>query len=111
MPPTEKRNLGSYEDAALTKAITLMISECFGAMCFANALGGSQTDKWKIIHDYKVDEIMSEAKKRGLLDHNLKAAIGPDTLATSRLAGYLTGDLGVVTKNLTETAHAAKEKH
>jgi hypothetical protein len=40
MPPTEARNLGSYTDADIKHAIELLISECFGAMVIANALGG-----------------------------------------------------------------------
>ena len=91
MPPTEQRNIGSYEDAALKKAIQLLISECFGAMNIANALGGSQTPEWEVIHGgNKVSEIFAEAKKRGMDLKGLKAAVGElhieDTWAKKYLA-------------------------
>lgn len=76
MPPTEKRNLGSYEDSVFTEAIKTLISECASALRFANALGGARTDKWDVIHNYKIEEIMAEAKKRGLLVPGITSAVG-----------------------------------
>ena len=57
-----------------------MISECFTALCFANAFGGSRSDKWDVIFNYKVDQVFSEAKRRNLQLAGLKAAVGEGTI-------------------------------
>lgn len=89
MPPTEKRNLGSYEDSVLQGAIETLISECFTAMCFANAFAGSRSDKWDVIHNFKVAEIFSEAKKRNLPLTSLKMAVGGKPIQETWAKEYL----------------------
>lgn len=89
MPPTEKRNLGSYNDSTIKEAIETIISECFTAMCFANAFGGMRSDKWDMIHSYKVDEIFAEAKRRNLPLANLKMAVGGKPIQETWAKKYL----------------------
>lgn len=89
MPPTEKRNLGSYADKSLLEAIQLLISECFSAMNIANALGGSKTDEWRIIREHPIADIFGEAKKRNLLTAGIKAAVGDRTIENTWAKKYL----------------------
>lgn len=39
-----------YSDAAVLEAIRLKSSNCYGALSFANALGGSRSDAWDLCY-------------------------------------------------------------
>ena len=62
-------------DAELLHAIELRCSECFGAMNFANALGGSETTEWKLVREYSFLVMVDEAIKRGLDVMGVKSAV------------------------------------
>ena len=67
-------------DEVLKEAIKTSFSECFVAMLYANAFAGQKTTKWSLIHDYKVEEMLEEAKVRGLLVEEWHCAIPPEQL-------------------------------
>lgn len=89
MPPTEKRNIGSYQDTDILDSIGILISECFQAMALANALAGAETTSWEIIHNYKIDEIFAEAKHRKLALAGLKMAVGTKYIEDTWAKKYL----------------------
>ena len=59
----------------LRAAIELRMSDVFPAMNIANALGGLQTDVWKIVRQYGLDELIAEALDRGLPVDEFKSAV------------------------------------
>lgn len=65
----------TFSVESLTKAVTILGSECFGAMRFANSLGGIQSDEWKILHNNKWEDILTEAKSAGINLEDLKCAV------------------------------------
>lgn len=83
------RNIESYPDSILLDAIKTVISECFRAMLIANAFAGSRSDKWDIIHNYTVDGIFNEAKRRHLQLQGIKMAVGEDTIENTWAKKYL----------------------
>ncbi len=62
-------------DADLKEAICLMVSECFGAMCIANALGGSPSVPWEIVRKHRLAELVADALDRLLPVRDFKAAV------------------------------------
>lgn len=62
-------------DGVLMKAIELRISECFGAMNIANALGGSGSPEWDLVRKHRLPEMVADALDRGLPVKELKAAV------------------------------------
>lgn len=63
------------EDKDLIHAIELLISECFGAMNIANALGGIETKPWKIVRSSSLVELVKEAVNRKINLKELKSAV------------------------------------
>lgn len=53
-------------DKDLTEAIQLKCSPCYGAMSFANALGGSKTIPWTLCHSQTLETLLDEADARGI---------------------------------------------
>ncbi len=41
---------GEIKEAHARKAASLFRSECFGAMLFANAIGGGPSEEWALVH-------------------------------------------------------------
>lgn len=62
-------------DADLLHAIELRCSECFGAMNFANALGGSKSVPWELVRTYSFLDLVDKAIERGLDVMGIKAAV------------------------------------
>lgn len=63
-------------DAVLREAIEIRISECFGAMSIANAIGGREDDVWRLIRQVSLVEMIAEALDRGLPVREFKTAVG-----------------------------------
>jgi hypothetical protein len=63
----------SKED--LIKAISLKCANCYAAMSFANALGGSRTDAWYLCHAYTLKQLVDEADSLGVDLSDVKSAI------------------------------------
>ena|SRR5581483_10121330 len=82
----------STED--LKKAICLKCANCYAAMSFANALGGSRTDAWYLCHAYTLKQLLDEAKSLNLDLTGLKSAIDnkpvEETLYYKRATGIMT---------------------
>lgn len=62
-------------DSVLRKAIELRISQCFGAMNMANALGGSPSPEWDVARSHRLPELVADALDRGLPVREFKAAV------------------------------------
>lgn len=67
----------SPTDEHVLEAIRLRCSQCFQAMNFANALGGSPSVPWELVRTYSLSELVADALDRGLVDElrTLKAAV------------------------------------
>ncbi len=78
----------------LKQAICLKCANCYGAMSFANALGGSKTDAWYLCHEYTLKQLLEEAKSLNLDLGGLKCAVEDtpieETLYYKRAAGLIT---------------------
>ncbi len=61
--------------AAVKNAICLKCAPCYGAMAFANALGGSKSDAWDLCHSFTLKQILDEAKEQNLDLTGLKCAV------------------------------------
>lgn len=88
---TKERTV-SHDD--LKKAICLKCSPCYGAMAFANALGGSKTDAWYLCHAYTLKQLLDEAKEQNLDLKGLMCAVESqpieETFYYKRAAGLVT---------------------
>ena len=82
----------SHDD--LKKAISLKCANCYGAMSFANALGGSRTNAWYLCHAYTLKQLLDEANSIGLDLSDVKSAIDhklvKETLYYKRTSGEMT---------------------
>lgn len=78
----------------LKQAICLKCANCYGAMSFANALGGSKTDAWYLCHTHTLKELLAEANELKLDLSGLKCAVEEqpieETLYYKRAAGLMT---------------------
>lgn len=87
--PTTPLPIDHYSDADLKHAIELLISECFSAMCIANALGGSRTLPWQLVRENKVEAVFAEAKRRKLPLAGLKMSVGDKCIEDTWAAKYV----------------------
>jgi hypothetical protein len=62
-------------DADLRKAICLKLSECFGAMNIANAIGGTPSVAWTVARQHRLAELVADALDRGLPVGEFRAAV------------------------------------
>lgn len=53
-------------DKDLIEAISLKCSNCYGALSFANSIGGVQTSAWKLCHTYPLYDLIAEAEDRSI---------------------------------------------
>lgn len=78
----------------LKKAISLKCANCYGAMEFANALGGSKTDEWILCHSFTLKQLLDEANSLGLDLSDVKSSIDDipvkDSLYYKRATGEMT---------------------
>lgn len=63
----------STED--VVHAIELRCSPVLGALNMANALGGAQTDVWRLVREFSLVQLIDEADERGIDFTTLKAAL------------------------------------
>lgn len=61
----------------LIHAIAIRICRPFPALNLANALGGMETVEWKIIRKFSIQEMINEARERGIDVANIVATL-PD---------------------------------
>jgi hypothetical protein len=82
-------------NASLIKAIRLKCENCYGAMSFANALGGYPSPQWILCHSYSLKDLLEEAKNRKLDLSQISTEIDPilpiiQTLYYKRATGEMT---------------------
>ena len=82
-----------YSTEAIKKAVEIISSECAGAMAFANALGGAQTEEWEIIHNNKKADIVAAARERGLDFTTMKCAVSGTPLLSSAYFQHADGKI------------------
>lgn len=82
-----------YTDGDLLKAIEILSAECYGAMSFANALGGEATIPWQILRNNSWTEIVNEAVARGLDVSHLKCAVTGTPVMWSATFLYASGQI------------------
>jgi len=78
---------------ALKKAISLKCANCYGAMEFANALGGSKTDEWILCHSYTLKQLLDEANSLGLDLSDVKSSIDEIPVKDSLYYKRATGEM------------------
>lgn len=61
--------------STIIKAIELRISECFGAMLMANALGGRPSPEWDLVRRVGLDELVADALDRKVDVRQIRAAV------------------------------------
>ena len=88
MELTETKTI-TFTDEELRKAIEIMISECFPAMNFANAIAGRQSIEWTIIRNFKPEEIFKEATLRKLPLAEFKGSVCGTPIADTWVKKYL----------------------
>jgi hypothetical protein len=81
----------SVED--LKKAISLKCANCYAAMSFANALGGSRTDAWYLCHAHTLKELLDEANTQGVDLSDVKSSIDNIPVKESLYYKRATGDM------------------
>lgn len=81
----------SSED--LKKAISLKCANCYAAMSFANALGGSRTDAWYLCHAYTLKELLDEASSLGVDLSDVKSSIDNIPVKDSLYYKQATGEM------------------
>lgn len=64
-----------FTNEDLKTAIENRASPCFSAMNICNALGGIQTNDWKLNRKFKFSELVAEAKNRGMNPENFECAV------------------------------------
>ena len=83
-------------DDHIRRAIELKCANCYGALSFANALGGSKDVVWLLCHAFPLKDILVEADRRGIDLTPLKAAVDGTPVKESmyyrRAAGVITED-------------------
>lgn len=58
----------------VVEAIAILCSPVFGALNMANALGGAQTDVWRLVRDFTLAQLIDEAAERGAVLDGVHAA-------------------------------------
>lgn len=58
----------------VVEAISLLCSPVFPVMNIANALGGAQTDTWRLAREYTLAQLIDDAMERGADLSHIKAA-------------------------------------
>lgn len=61
-------------DQSIVDAISLACSPVLGALNFANAVGGHETDAWRLVREQKLSQLIDEAAERGIDLSEVKAA-------------------------------------
>lgn len=78
----------------LKKAISLKCANCYAAMEFANALGGSKTDEWILCHSFTLKQLLDEANAQNVDLSDVKSSIDnipvKDSLYYKRATGEMT---------------------
>lgn len=59
---------------SVVHAIELACSPIIGSLSMANALGGAQTDEWRLVREFTLVQLIDEAVERGVDLSTLKAA-------------------------------------
>lgn len=77
----------------LKKAISLKCANCYAAMEFANALGGSKTDEWILCHSFTLKQLLEEANSQGVDLSDVKSSIDDIPVKDSLYYKRATGDM------------------
>jgi len=77
----------------LKKAISLKCANCYAAMEFANALGGSKTDEWILCHSFTLKQLLDEANAQGVDLSDVKSSIDNIPVQESLYYKRATGDM------------------
>jgi hypothetical protein len=77
----------------LKEAISIKCANCYAAMSFANALGGSRTDAWYLCRAYTLKQLLDEASSIGLNLSGLKSAIDDIPIEESLYYKRATGEM------------------
>lgn len=81
-------------DKDLTEAISLKCANCYGALSFANALGGYQNVPWQLCHKYPLKDLLEEVEQRKIDLTNINAAVEvmpvKETMRYKRAKGLIT---------------------
>lgn len=83
----------TFSKEEITKAVTILGAECFGALSLCNSLGGIQSAEWEILRNNKWADIVSEAKNAGINFENLKCAVTETPLLWSATIRYALGEI------------------
>lgn len=79
---------------AVKEAISLKCANCWGALQFANTLGGSSTPAWKLAHAYTLRELLNHAAEQKIGLEGLESAVDgapvQQTLYFLRATGAMT---------------------
>lgn len=86
--------LSTFKTSDVKKAIELIGAECLGALQVCNALSGTTSPEWRIVHGEKWSVIVEEGKKRGLNFSSMKCAVTDTPLLWS---GNIQCALGLIT--------------
>lgn len=78
---------------SLKQAICLKCANCYGAMSFANAIGGSKTDAWALCHAYELKQLLEEAEAQGLDLGDARAAVTNEPVRETLYYRRATGEL------------------
>lgn len=78
----------------LIEAISLKCSNLYGAMAFANALGGSKTTSWELCYKYPLYDLIAEAEDRridlSIVDTAVEVQPVMDSMYYKRAKGLVT---------------------
>ncbi len=89
-------SLESSPDKYLKEAISLKSANCYGALAFANALGGSPTLAWILCHAYTLKQMLAEVTRRNLDLTGVLSSVDntpvQETMYFRRAAGTMTED-------------------
>ncbi len=73
------------------QAIAYRCADCWGALSFANAIGGQRTPAWALAHGHSLKELVDHAAECGISLEGLKAAVTGAPVESTMLYRYATG--------------------
>ena len=75
------------------KAIRLRCANCWGAMSFANQLGGYPSPEWVLAHSHTLKELLDHAREAGIDLTGLEAAVEGGPIEGTMYYRRATGEL------------------
>lgn len=75
------------------EAIRLRCANCWGALSFANSIGGTLTGAWKLAHGHTLEALLDHAREAGISLEGLQAAVEEQPIERTMYYRRATGEI------------------